>query len=218
MRKQFSVALFTAAVGFAATAESRQDILSRMDQAAAAFQSMTADVVHTSHTAVLNENDTDYGRVVLKKIAPGEVQGLMEYTKPDHKFFLFEKRKLQIYTPSDNTVQVYDLGKHGEQLDQFLALGFGTSSKELTASFQVNPGATANEVDLIPTTADGRKLLTRIELWIGPDNYPLKEKLDEPSGDYVLVTYNNVKINPPLGADALQLKLAPGAKYEYPQK
>lgn len=226
MRRDLALALLTTAgIVLAATADSREDILSRMDQAAASFHTMTADVTHTTHTAVLNEDDTDNGRVAMKKVASGEILGLMEYTKPDHKFFQFEKRKLQIYTPNDNTVQVYDLGKHGEQLDQFLAIGFGTSSKDLMAGFQLNSGGAAtvngkaaSKVELIPTTADGKKLLTKIELWIGPDNYPLQEKLQEPSGDYVLVAYNNVKINPPLGPDALQLKVAPGAKYEYPQK
>jgi len=226
MRRELAVALLAAAgIASAATADAHQDILARLDQAAAAFRTMTAEITYTTHTAVLNEDDTEQGRVVMKKLAPGEVEGLMEYMKPDHKLYLFQKGKLQVYTPNDNTVTVYDLGKQGAQIDQFLALGFGTSSKDLQAGFQVTPagpaalnGKAATKVDLVPTTEQGKKLLTKIELWIGPDAYPLQEKLYQPSGDYSLIRYDNVKINPPLAADALKLETAPGVKYEYPQK
>src|SRR5579884_1863 len=205
--------------------DARQDILNRMDQAAASFHAMSADIKHTTHTAVLNDDDTETGNVVMKKAGPGEIQGLVEFVKPDHKFYAFEKRKLQIYTPNDNTVQVYDLGKHGEQLDQFLSIGFGTSGKDLARAYDVKVDGTATvagkpttRVDLVPTTAEAKKYLTHIELWLADDGYPAQEKLYEPSGDYVLVDYSNVKINPPLGPDAMKLKVAPGAKYEYPQK
>jgi len=205
--------------------ESRQDVLSRMDQAAASFRAMTADIKRTTHTAVLNEDDTDSGRAVMKRVGGAQIQGLVEFTKPDHKFYAFESRKLQIYTPNDNTVQVYDLGKHGEQLDRFLSIGFGTSGKDLARDYQITVGgaATVNgqattRLELIPTVPEAKKYVTKMELWLTAEGYPAQEKLYEPSGDYVLWDYTNVKINPPLSPDALQLKVAPGAKYEYPQK
>lgn len=196
-----------------------------MDQAAASFRSMTADIQRTTHTAVLNEDDTDSGRAVMKRAGGTQIQGLVEFVKPDHKFYAFENRKLQIYTPNDNTVQVYDLGKHGEQLDRFLSIGFGTSGKDIARDYQVTVAGTATiggqsttRLELIPKVEEAKKYVTKMELWLTSDAYPAQEKLYEPSGDYVLWNYTNVKINPALPADALQLKVAPGAKYEHPQK
>jgi outer membrane lipoprotein-sorting protein len=207
------------------SAESKQDVLTRMDQAAAGFHGMTADILRTTHTAVLNEDDTDSGHATMKKAGATQIHGLVEFVKPDHKFYAFESRKLQIYIPSSNTVQVYDLGRHGEQLDRFLSIGFGTSGKDLARDYQITVGNTENigglqttRLEMIPTVAEAKKYVTRIELWLTADSYPAQEKLYEPSGDYVLWNYTNVKINPPLPPDALQLKVGPGAKYEYPQK
>jgi hypothetical protein len=60
-----------------------------------------------------------------------------------------------------------------------------------------------------------------LELWIpeqgGP--YPVREKISQPSGDYRLVTYSGLKINPPnLKPDALRLKTPAGVKIEHPGK
>ena len=60
-----------------------------------------------------------------------------------------------------------------------------------------------------------------LELWIPEQGepYPVREKISQPSGDYRLVTYSELKINPPnLKADALRLKLPSGVKTEYPGK
>ena len=224
--RSVSVSALLATLGAcAAFADARQDILSRMDQAAAGFHAMSAQIRHTTHTAVLNDDDTETGTVIMRKVAPGEIQGVVEFQTPDHKFYAFEKRKLQIYTPNNNTVQVYDLGKHGEQLDQFLSIGFGTSGKDLERAYRVTVGGKSTiggqpvtKLELVPITPDAKQYLTHIELWLSDDNYPVREKLYEPSGDYVLVDYSGVKINPPLAADAMKLKVAAGAKYEYPQK
>ena len=221
-----SLAVFAAGLSASATAaDTRDAVLTRMDQAAASFHAMTASVRHTTYTAVLDDKNVEEGRVEMQKVAAGEIRGLVEFTKPNHKFYLFEKRKLQIYTPKINTVQVFDLGKHGEQLDQFLSIGFGTSGKELAQGYDVSvdggdtvDGQKTTKLTLVPKTGEAKQYLTKIELWLTADNYPIREKLFEPSGDYVLVDYSDVKINPALPSNAISLHVAPGAKYEYPQK
>src|SRR5271154_5884245 len=122
----FVVCLFLAwpAAMLAATNDSLQQVLARMDKAANDFKSMTAQVNWTTHTDVLNEDDKETGTVTMKKVEPGEVQGLVDFTSPDPKTITFEKRKFQEYLPKMKTVQVFDLEKHGEQLDKFLMIGF----------------------------------------------------------------------------------------------
>jgi outer membrane lipoprotein-sorting protein len=211
----------------AATNDNLQQVLARMDKAAKEFKAMTAQVTYITHTEVLNENDTENGMVTMKKVQAGEVQGLVDFTAPDRKTITFEKRRVQEYFPKIKTVQVFDLAKHGEQLDQFLMIGFGTSGTELAKDYDMTvlgtdnwQGQPAVHLQLIPRSADGRQYVQKLELWIpeqgGP--YPLHEKILEPSGDYRLVTYTDLKINPSLPPDALKLKLPPGVKTEYPGK
>jgi outer membrane lipoprotein-sorting protein len=207
----------------AAVAATRAEILARMDLSAPKFHQMSADVKRTTFTAVLNESSVETGSVRMLRQPTGEIQGLVEFTSPDHKFYWFEKRKLRIYTPLINTIQEFDLGLHGAELDRFLSIGFGTSGKELATGYGVEvladntvPGTT--RVKLTPKDADVQKYLTRIDLWITDGDYPSQEKLYEPSGDYILVNYSDVRINPQLGADAFVLHTAPNPKVEYPQR
>jgi outer membrane lipoprotein-sorting protein len=217
-------ALMTAlAAVMAADAPAVTQIRGRMDQAAAKFLQMSADVKRITHTAVLNEDSVESGSVRMRRLPSGEIQGLVELTAPDHKLYSFEKRKLRIYTPAINTVQEFDLGQHGEQLDEFLSIGFGTSGKELAKGYEVdvladNKMPQTTRVKLIPRDDEVKKYLTRIDLWITDQNYPIQEKLWEPSKDYIVVSYSSVQINPNLSADAFTLHTAPNPKVEYPQR
>jgi outer membrane lipoprotein-sorting protein len=211
----------------ASGSDDTQQVLARMDKAANDFKSMTAHVTYVTHTEVLNENDAETGSVTMKKVHAGEVQGLVDFTSPDRKTIAFEKRSVREYLPKIKTVQVFDLAKHGEQLDKFLMIGFGTSGSELAKDYDVtvlgtdnSQGQPAIHLQLIPKAADARRYVQKLELWVPEqgDPYPFHEKILEPSGDYRLVTYSDLTINPPLGSDALKLKVPADVKTEYPGK
>jgi len=208
-------------------AESLQQVLARMDKAAGEFKSMTAQVTYVTHTDVLNDNSTESGAVTMRKVQPGEVQGKVDFTAPDMKTVTIEKRRVQEYFPKIKTLQVFDLDKHGEQLDKFFMIGFGTSGIELAKDYDVSVLGTADvnsqaavHLQLIPKSPEARRYVQKLELWIPDqgDPYPLREKILEPSADYRLVTYTDLKINPVLPPDALQLKLPTGVKIETPGK
>src|SRR6202030_3928923 len=198
--------------------------------AAAHFQSMSATVTYLTHTDVIDENSTETGQVVMKKVAPGEVQGLINFTAPNQRSVTFEKRSVQIYYPKIKTLQVYDLESHGEQLDKFLMIGFGTSGSELARDYTMAllgaepvkgmTGVQALHLELIPKSGEARQYVQKLELWIPEhgDPYPLREKITERSGNSRTMTYNNLKINPPLQPEALKLKLPAGFKTEHPGK
>jgi outer membrane lipoprotein-sorting protein len=213
-----------------ATPKDVEPILARMDKAAGKFRTMAAHVTNVTHTDVLNENSTETGSVVMKKVQAGEVQGLIEFLAPDKRTIAFEKRRLRIYYPRTNTVQEWDLGKHGEQLDQFLMIGFGTSGTSLAKDYTMSvlgadtvtgfEGKQTIRLRLIPKTDEAREYVKQLELWIPEmgDPYPIQEKISAPSGDYRLVTYSGLQINVPLAADALQLKVSGRVITEYPGK
>jgi len=208
-----------------------QSVLARMDKAASDFKSMTARGTYVTHTDVIDENTTETGTVVMKKVQAGEVQGLINFLSADKRTYSFEKDRFRIYLPKLNTIQEWNLGKYAEQIDQLLMIGFGTSGTELAKDYVVSvPGSATVKglesiktirVQLIPKSAEAREHIKQLDLWIREigDPYPLQEKISTPSGDYKLITYDpaDLKINPQqLPADALELKTRPGVKTEYP--
>jgi outer membrane lipoprotein-sorting protein len=211
----------------AAADNSLQQVLSRMDKAAADFKAMTAQVTYVTHTDILNDNTTETGTAIMKKVQPGEVQARIDFTAPNLKTITIEKRRVQEYLPKINTLQIFDLDKKGPQLDKFLMNGFGTSGTEIAATYDVMilgseqlSGQAVTRLQLVPKNAEAKQYVTKLELWIPEqgDPHPLREKIFEPSGDYLLVTYSDQKINPLLKADALELKPAAGVKVEHPGK
>ena len=221
----FASLWMTAALSAAAPASAKDlwpEVQARMDHSAAGFQSMTAKVKYLTHTDVLDENSEESGTLTMRKAGAREVEGLIDFTAPNPRVVVFAKRQAMIFYPKINTVNVYDLGKHGEQLDQFLMTGFGTSGSELAHNFDVTALGTetvqkqrAIKLQLVPKTAEARQYVKKLELWIPEIGkpYPLQEKLFEPSGDYRLITYSDLTINPPLAATALKLKTPAGVKY-----
>jgi outer membrane lipoprotein-sorting protein len=211
----------------AATDVPKDAILARMDKAAGEFKNMTARGTYLTHTDVINEDSTETGTAVMKKVAAGQVQGLIDF--PD-RTVSYENRTVRIYYPKMNTIQEFDLGEQSEQLDQFFKLGFGTSGTELAREWDVKAlgtetlkgveGKQTIRLQLIPKTAEWRKYVTKVELWIPEtgDPYPVREKISQPSGDYKLITYTELKTNQPLPPGATQLKPRPGFKTEHPGK
>ena len=222
-----TVSVFTFTLGAAPV---NHDLLQRLDNAASHFLSMSSTVTYLTHTDVIDENTTETGDLVMKKVAPGEVQGLINFTAPNPRSVTFEKRSVQIYYPKIKTVQVYDLEEHGEQLDKFLMKGFGTSGTELARDYSMTvlgtetlkdaPGSQVIHLELIPKSGEARKYVKKLELWIPEqgDTYPFREKITEPSGNSRTMTYSNLSINPSLPPDALKLRLPRGVKTEHPGK
>ena len=107
-----------------------------------------------------------------------------------------------------------------------ILLGFGTSGKELTSSYDVKflgadqaNGQSAWHLELIPKSPQAREHLTKVDLWISAANgQPVQQTFHEPSGDYNRIAYSNVRLEPSLSDKVLELDLPKGVKREYPQK
>jgi outer membrane lipoprotein-sorting protein len=225
MRSQaLSILLCLIATGAAnpARGDSKKDLLDRMDKAASAFKAMTADVEWTNHIEALNDDSKESGKVTIKKNGPGDVQGLVEFVKPDPKFITLEKQSLRIYYPKTKMSDLYELGDQADQVYQFLMIGFGTSGTSLAKDYDMKvagkdtvkgQAVTAIRLELIPKSQRVRdNYVKKLELWIPEqgDPYPIQEKFSQPSGDYKLAVYSDLKINPVLKPDAVQLKVPPG--------
>ena len=200
-------------------------VLARIDRACAAFRGMSAHVRRVSHTAVINEDNVDSGTMLLKRPRARDMRMLVDLTQPDPKTVAFQGRKLEVYYPKIQTVQEFDVGKSRELLDQFFLIGFGTSRADLEKAYNIRllgsetaEGQKTERLELVAKSKEVLEHLIKFELWISADGYPVRQKFYLPGGDYMLVTYSDMKINPDLPDSALKLHLSKSVKREYPQK
>jgi outer membrane lipoprotein-sorting protein len=203
-----------------------KNALNGLDQAAKTFRSMSAQLSWTKHTEVLNDNSTQLGQAYQAKTAKGPL-GRIDIATPDKRGYAFEGRTIQIYYPNAKELHIYDTGAQGEQIEQFLMLGFGSSGTDLQKSYEMRLSGTedvnglkAVHLTLIPKSGEARKLVKQVDLWISErDHYPVQEKILEPSGDYNLLVFSSVQINPPaLRESDMKLKIPDGVKKIYPQR
>lgn len=202
-------------------------VLERLDQAGAAFHGMSAHLRRLQHTAVINEDNTDSGTVLLKRTHRRDLRMLIDLTEPDPKTVAFQGHTLEIYYPKAATVQEIDVGNGKDRalLEQFFLLGFGTSRAELQAAYNlrlVSPDTgdppKTERLELIPKSKEVLQHLNKLEMWVAENGYPVQQKFYLKGGDYQLATYSDMKINPDLPDSALKLKLPKNVKREYPQK
>lgn len=178
----------------------------RIDRAAATFKGLTADVAKVSHNALLNEDDSFTGTMAVRRPKAHELRALVDILRPDAKKVLLTGHKLEMYYPKTNTEQIIDLDKKGSAMvDQFLLLGFGSTSEEIRKAYDVKLGGPETvagqktvRLVLTPRSQDVLAKLTKVELWISDTlGIAVQQKFWEPGGDYELATYTNVKLCSP---------------------
>lgn len=209
-----------------ARADSLADVLSRMDQAAKVFRSLSANVTQTVYTDVLSATDVDQGTFKMMKVGKDKFVFLAEFTGQDARKIFITGNKVEIYHPKANSVEIYDARKYTKSIDQYLFAGFGTTAAELQKTYAVSLGGpeTINGVkttrlDLIPKSAEAKKVLNVLQLWIpeGKSN-PIQEKAlsGKDSKDYRLVQFSNLQVRtlsePAPPASEFELNLPPGVK------
>jgi len=216
------IALLICAAALSVRAESLADILGRMDKAARDFKNMTASVKNIEYTDVLHESAETSGSVRLKRSKNG-LAAIMEFGEPNPYMVHLIGRKVEIFKPKagpTGTVEEYDAGKLAKNMDQFLLLGFGTTGAELKKEYTIALGDAATidgvpttRIDLYPKSAELKKLVTKVELWIpASSGNPVREKVLQPSKDYRLVTYSNMKVNTDVPDSAFELNTPKGVR------
>ncbi|MBK9168785.1 MAG: outer membrane lipoprotein carrier protein LolA [Bryobacterales bacterium] len=210
------------ALALAGSAPAQADLLARMDQAATAFRSMSGSMRSVNHTAVIGTDEVESGTLLVKRVKANDVRMLTQLTEPDEKAVAFQGGKAEMYLPKAQLVQVYDIGKNKDLLAQFFLLGFGTSRAEMTRDFTIEQGGEETvagrktiRIGLTPKDQKILQHLKKVELWVAPDTgYAVQQKFHQGGGDYRLVTYTSLEINPQIPDAALKLKLPRGVKRE----
>ncbi|MGH9580441.1 MAG: LolA family protein [Terriglobales bacterium] len=209
-----AVALTLLMAPAAAPAESElEPVLDRMDATAAAFRSAQADFVWDQYQKVVDETDTQKGRVFFRRRG-SETEMAADIFHPDRKYVLFTGGKVRVYQPRIDQVTEYQTGKNREEVESFLILGFGGRGHDLLKSFEVRyvgaegvDGRRTAVIELIPRSQKARGVFNRILLWIDLEHgISLKQQLFEPSGDHRTARYTGIRMNEKIPDDAFRLK------------
>jgi outer membrane lipoprotein-sorting protein len=208
-----------------AAADPLADVLARVDRGAQQFKSVSAKMKRLEYTAVIDDSSQSTGQFRMKR-EKGSLVAVLDFQEPEPRTIHLNGREVQVYYPKANTVEIYDAGKNASTLDQFVLLGFGTTSAALMRDYEVSLGGVetlgqvrTSRLELTPKSAEVKKLVTKIELWIPEDgSNPVQEKVNQPSRNYTLINYSDIKVNPSLPDTAFQVALPPGVKKIRPQK
>jgi len=203
------------------SAEDLTAILKRMDADAPTLRSMSADIEMLTVTAIIDDKITENGTFKMQKKKADSVRAVIDFSgqKDASREIGFFGKTIRIYYPKTNYYQDYEVGKNTNVLNQFLLLGFGSSGEDLAANYTISPagtekvsGLTTTKLLLTPKSSDVQQHLSKIEIWIpeGQAN-PVQQQFYEPSGNYRVVTYTNIHLNPPM-PPTLDIKMLPGSQ------
>ena len=207
-----------------AKAPSLETVLNQMDTAAAKFQSAQADFVWDQYQRVVDETDTQKGKLYFRRVGK-ETQMAADIAEPEKKYMLFVGGKLSVYQPRIDQRTEYDAGKDRESVQTFLVLGFGGRGHDLTKSFSVKlvgvetvDGVRTVKLELVPKSAKARSIFERVVLWVDPvRGVSLRQQAWESSGDYRLAHYANIRLNEKIPEDVFQMKTTSKTKVLRPQ-
>lgn len=188
-------------------------VLAKMNANAATFKSAQADAEFETYQKVVDEKDLQKGRIYFRRTGSG-VEAALELTSPAPKQVVFKDGMVSIYDKKIDQVTERDVSKNKAEVEAFLSLGFGARGDDLKKSYEVTlagwepvEGVKTAKLALIPKDEKTRNTYNKIILWLDPDrDILLQQQFFEPSGDYRVTRYRNMKLNSKIPDDVFRLK------------
>jgi outer membrane lipoprotein-sorting protein len=108
---------------------------------------------------------------------------------------VFDGRKMSIYYPNYQQVEVYDVEKRPMLKDSLRALTAGLDMRGVANFYQIEGSKEGNvyHIRLTPKTASVRKLVRSVELTIDDNLNPQSVNLEDARGQKISETYTNVR-------------------------
>lgn len=190
-----------------------ESVLDQLDKAAADFKSTEADFVWDQYQKVVDETDTQKGRIYFVRHEK-DTHMAANVSEPDKKDLVFHDGKLKFYQPRIDQITEYDATKNRGEVETFLVLGFGGRGHDLPKTFHVKfagwetiDGVRTAKLELDPKSPKVKNTFAQIILWVDPARgVSLKQQFIEPSGDYRIAKYTNFKMNQKVSDDVFKLK------------
>jgi outer membrane lipoprotein-sorting protein len=200
-----------------------EPVLVSMDKAASSFKTVECTFQWDQFTKVVNDTDRQNGTIYFRRTGNG-VEMAAHIEKPDAKIVVFSDGLVRIYQPKIDTEQQFNASKNRQQFESFLVLGFGGRGHDLDKNFDVQYGGNeqvdgVNTAKLMLTPKDPgvKNMFNSIILWIDPARgISIQQKFLQPSGDYRLAKYSDVKTNQKLPDNAFKIPSTRKTKVERP--
>lgn len=196
-----------------------------MDSSAASFRSAEADLSSVQYQKVVDETDTQKGKAYFRRAGKNNLEMALDISSPDKKYVLLKDDRVRLYQPGIDQVTEYNIAKNRADVEGMFALGFGGRGRDLLKSFDVKlagdelvQGVRAAKLELAPRSDKVKNMFSLITLWVDPARgISLQQRFDEPSGDYRVAQYSNIRLNQKISDDVFKLKTTERTKIVTPQ-
>lgn len=199
-----------------------EGVLTMLDHSAQDFHTLTADIEHIKYTAIVKDTSTETGQILVRR----DDKMRIDFLQPDPRTILRNGDSLYIYTPKIGRVEEYNIGKHKQYADQYLALGFGTKGENLKKNYVVTligeeefDSRKTIVLELTPKSDQARTQISRIRMWIDEASWlPVQQKFFETgSDDYFMSHYTHIMKNLKLGEAKFKPDWPKSIKVEKPR-
>lgn len=213
-----------APAGLSAQDANLQKAYAQMDAAAAKFQDVQADISVDNYTAVVQDHQMQKGSTAFRRAGSSiEMSMTLDKGQPGERDILYKNGQLAYYQPAAKQETVFSAGANRAEYDSLLATGFGATSKELNAGWEVTwqgaevvDGKQTAKLDLVPRLANVRNNISKLTIWIDlTRDISLKQVMLQPDGDSRTVTYSNIRYNSHPPSSLFTLKIASGTQVQH---
>ena len=187
-----------------------------MDRRSGDLRSMSAHIVQKKWTDILEEFDQEERGEFHFLREPGAVRLRRDITEPGRSTLVINDGKGIFYQPLLKQANRYDLGARKDRAE-FLLLGFISRKEALREAYSIRwlgPEMVGDRqtytLELTPRDSRISAWFSRIVLWIdGRLWVPIQQKLVEPTRDFLLIRFEDVRLNLNLPASRFDLELPP---------
>jgi outer membrane lipoprotein-sorting protein len=130
---------------------------------------------------------------------------------------VIDGKKMSIYYPNYQQLEIYDLEKRPIIKDSLRALTAGLNFREIGSYYNVEGSKDGNayHITLTPKTASVRKLVKTVDLTLDENLAPTHVVVEDAKGQRFTITYTNVR-REPIPASTFEFSVPPGTKVSTP--
>ena len=196
-------------------AATKEEILEKMTAAGRSVTNFSASIAQKKWTAILKEFDRgESGNLWYLRGKDGKAYLRREILRPENNILVISDGEAVFYEPRIRQAHKYQLGKNKDKAE-FLVLGFGPSASSLSDTYDIRllgeenvDGRKAYMLELRPKSDKAAAYFPQIVLWIAEQVWlPIQQKLIEPNGDYLLIKFSDLKLNPGISRSRFKLVL-----------
>lgn len=206
--------LMSPTVRLSAQTSSLEEVLAKMDQQGAGLRSMSARITQKKWTHILEEFDKGESGYFYFLRERDQVFLRKDVLKPQENTLIIRQGTVWFYQPRIKQAQRYNLGRNRDKAE-FLLLGFGSHQEALKETYKIQllkqesiDGRQTYVLELTPRSDQVSAYFSKIVLWVDAALWvPIQQKLVEPNHDYLLIRFDDIKLNDRISRSRFDVKL-----------